>query len=187
MQNEVSRNKLTNKQVVLNLFIGHTKEEELTDAQMLYLRKIRACYGMMLEWFSKNYVMGALISQFSISQSQAYRLYNDAEEIFGSQYKASKEFKRHMAEEMAKEVYRRAKKVGSLGSMIDALHAFIRATGVEREDPDIPDFSKLEPHQIEAVLPQELTVNILETLKAGVINLNNAPVTIDIPHEEVGE
>lgn len=154
---------------------------------MLYLRKIRACYGLMLEWFSKNYIMGALITQFSISQSQAYRLYNDTEEIFGSQYKASKEFKRHMAEEMAKEVYRRAKQLGKLSSMIDALHAFIRATGVEKEDPDLPDFSKLEPHQIEAVLPTELSMNILETLKAGVIKLNEPPVTIDITHEEVRE
>jgi hypothetical protein len=183
----VTRDKPSNKQVIIDLFSGKKKEEDLTSPQITYLRKVRSAYAMLLEAKSSNFILGSLMQTFDISQAQAYRIVRDTEKIFGSQKRTNKEIKRHIAEEMAKQTYRLALQKEDLKGMAAANRAYIEATGIALEDPDLPDFEKLSPSLILAILPNEDIELLRQLLSQGAVNLNSRPKveTIDITHEEL--
>lgn len=178
--------KLSNKEVMVEYFAGRRKREELTDFQLDYLDRIKACYSMMLEAKRKSAIIRMLQELHGVAESGCYKLYAETEEIFGGTTRANKEIKRHIAEEMAKEAWRRAKKIKKVPAMINALNAYIRATGIEEQDPEIPDMQKLEPGVIVTLLPPELEQRIVAQLKEGYVNFNGNVEQFDIAtYEEV--
>lgn len=175
-------------QVVLEMFRGERDELELTDGQYNYLRMLRACYGMLLDVRSKMYIVGRLIETFDISQRHAYNILRDTEQLFGQVHKVDKEINRHISIEMAKETYRLARDEGDLKSMNAANRALIEAAGLNNEDPDLPDFAKLQPSLNIMVLPEGMEQDIQRMLGAGVVNLNKVPDGAEtITYEEVRE
>lgn len=181
----ITRNKNSNKEVIISWFEGRIKDEELTDHQKEYWDRVQTCHASQLKLHARKRTINMLCKRFDLSRATAQRLYADTEEIIGSQRKSNKEFKRLIAEEMAKATYRKARQLDSPGLMVKALHAYIRATGIEMEDSDIPAFNELEPADVYTMLPPTIEKHLLEQLAEGVINLNAAPKTIDIDHEEI--
>lgn len=184
----VTRDKKSNFQIIQSLFEGKLKENELTVHQFDYLRRVRSAYGMMLEAKSNAYIIGRLMETFEISHSQAWRMVRETERLFGNMKKTNKEIKRHIAEEMAKEAFRIAKQRGDTKAMVSAIRAYSEATGINIEDPDLPDFAKLDPSLVIMVLPEEDASILKNLLKGGVLDLNQLPnETVDIEHEEIDE
>lgn len=177
--------KTSNLDVIRELFAGKREEYHLSDSHMQYLRSLRAAYGMLLDVKPKKYVAGVLMMQFDVSQATCYRIIKDAEELFGDINKVNKAWSRHMAVEMAKECYDRARKRENTKDMISATKAFIEATGISLEDADMPDFEKLQPSLVVAVLPEGMEDDIRSLLRGGAVNLNTATVGEYIEHEEV--
>ncbi|MEL7118627.1 MAG: hypothetical protein AAFO07_04280 [Bacteroidota bacterium] len=132
-----------------------------------------------------KYIVGCLMKDFGLSQASAYRINRESKLVFADMVQINKAIERNLAVEMAKENYRIAKLRHSLKEMNRATMALIKAAGLDREDPDIPDFEKIQPSIIIASLPEDMEDAILSTLKQGAIDLNQLPKTIDITHEEV--
>jgi hypothetical protein len=182
----VEKQKLSNKEIIMELFDGKRRESHLTDFQKEYLLQVRSAYSMILAVRSKKYIVSALIMQFKISLDKAYRIIRECSEIFADVGKVDKEIHRHTAIEMAKQSYRKAKKAGSTRDMVSATTALIKAAGLDREDADLPDFEKLNPSLIINVLPEGMEDQIQQLLSGGAVNLNNIPAE-SIPYEEVEE
>lgn len=179
------RNKITDLQVIREYFNLEREEATLTAHQKDKLHRIRAAYGLLLGAHSNFFIVGTLMRTFKISQAQAYREIRDAETLFGAK-KANKQIKRQIAEEMAKEAYRLAKAKGDQKTMVSAVRAYNEATGINIEDPDLPEFEKIQPSLIVTVLPEGVEKGILNLLEGGVVNLNKMPVEAqDIEHEEI--
>lgn len=180
------KQKLSNKEVIRELFEGKRREVHLTDIQKEYLEMVRSAYSMHLAVRSKKYIVGALQQQFDISMDKAYRIIRDCAEIFADVGKVDKEIHRHTAIEMAKKAYRVAKQSGNARDMVSATTALIKAAGLDRDEADLPDFEKLNPSLIINVLPEGMEDQIQQMLQGGAVNLNEIP-TVDTEYEEIEE
>jgi len=169
--------KRTNCETIMAWFEGSIGDNELTNSNREYFERIKSCYRSQMNFEARSKTIKMLRKTYGISAATAQRLYADSEQIYGSQRKFNKEFKRHQAEEMAKAVYRKARKADSLKTMLGAVNAYIRATGVELEDSDIPAFDSLDPGEVIAVLPDNIREAISVMLQGGVVDLNQVEYT----------
>jgi len=172
-------------QVIREYYDGKRSFEELTYEQEEYEKAVRMAYGMHIEIKSQKYIVGSLMKTFGIAQSTAYNVLRDAKTIFADLVDVNKAIERNLAIEMSKEAYRRAKLRDNTRDMIDAVKALIKAAGLDKEDPDLPDFSKIQPSVIVPMLPEGMEDSILEMLQGGAVDLNKVPETIDVNHIEV--
>lgn len=164
---------------------GSINDQELTPSNVEYFERVKICYKSQLKFEAKSKTIKKLSKTFSIGQSAALRIYAETEQIYGSQAKFTKEFKRHKAEEMALAAFRKAQLLDSPTGMGMATNAYIRASGIEQDDSDLPDFQNLDPGNVFALLPEFLAQAIQKGLEGGVVDLNKANYTIDIQHEEI--
>jgi hypothetical protein len=180
---------LSYKEVVMEYFEGKRREEHLSLDHLNYLRMVRQAWALLLDVKSKKYIVGSLIQQFDITYSYAYRILRQTQEIMGSVDQVDKSINRHIAIEMAKEAYRKAQLLDSLSEMNKAIGNFIKASGLDRDDSELPDFSKLDAHLNVMVLPEGMEDLLRQTLEQqGVINLNKLPEGAELTtYEEVDE
>lgn len=187
---EITRDKASDIEVLNRLLMGDLEESDLTEHQMTKLRQMRSAHAMLLDLTPTFQVIGKLMQVFDISQSQAWRVVKMTEQLLGSNRKANKEFKRMIAEEMAKETYRMAKKAGDSKAMAAANRAYNEATGINIEDPELPDFEKLQPSLNIIVINPDIESRVLELLSQGPLDLaelrkHKEQAVVDIPHEEI--
>ena len=164
---EITRNKLTDYQVLYDHLSGKIEEEQLTAHQLEKLHRIRACYGFLLSAKSTFFTIGSLIKTFQISQSQAYRDLRLTEKLFGEIRKSNKAIKRQIAENMALETYRMAKIMGDFRGMNSATKNYIDATGCNIDDPELPDFEKMRPSVNVIMVDESLMKKLKENLHSG--------------------
>lgn len=173
---------------MIEYFAGRRKYEELTDFQITYLDRIKACYDLILKQKRKSTIIRILQEIHGVAESGCFKLYAETEEIFGGTSKVNKEMKRHIAEEMALELWRKARKLDKLSLMDKALKSYIRSTGIEEDDPELPDFEKLQPGVIITLLPPELEQLIQGQLQHGYVNFNgNVEQFEEAEHEEIDD
>lgn len=179
------RDKPTDEQVILEYYSGERLEASMTEHQQEKLRRIRLCVSMLLDAQPHFMIIGKMMKVCDISQGTAYRDLNLTRRLFGKILKSEKEMWRAMAVEMALSDRQAAIKVGDLKARNAATKNFITASGIENEDPDLPDFKKLQPSIIITLLPPGMDSKIDTLLQGGAINLNEFPATIDTEYEEV--
>ena len=126
-----------------------------------------------------------------ISRSQAYNDLRNATKLFGEVVKTGKDSKRALYEGYANKIYQMAlhKSPPDLDQANKALANMIKLSGLDENDPDLPDFSKLEPSQFTINLPPEI-LNVLRVLAhKGAINLSQVRYeslkTLDVQHTEI--
>ena len=91
-------------------------------------------------------VAAILMKRFKgTSRASAYRYINDAKYVYGSTSKTDREYWRSIIVENILETRRRAMADGNykIAAACDA--NLIKATGVDRDDPEMPDFGKIQP------------------------------------------
>ena len=164
---EITRNKLTDYQVLFDHFSGRIDEEQLTEHQIEKVHRIRACYGLLLSAKSTFFILGSLMRTFNLSQSQSYRDLRLTEKLFGEVRKSNKAIKRQIAENMAKETYRMAKADGDFRGMNSATKNFIDATGCNIDDPELPDFEKIQPSVNVIMVDESLIRKLKDNLRSG--------------------
>lgn len=176
----MKRNKKSNAEIIVEWLEGRLHDSELTDANIEYFDRIKACYKSILKFDARSKTLKLLGRTFDIDTRTATRIYKDTEFIYGNTRQHNKEFKRLRAEEMALRAYRRADERNDAKGMVQATNAYIRASGVEQEEIDIPNFSELQPGDVITLLPPALQVMMLKGIEQGVVDLNQAEHTIDI-------
>lgn len=179
-----TKDKRSNCETIIQWFEGRIGDDELTDLNKEYFDRVKTCYKSQIHFEAKSKTIKKLCKTYDVSKATAQRIYAETEQIYGSQQKFTKEFKRHKAEEMALATFRKAQLLDSATGMGMATNAYIRASGIEIEDSDIPDFGALDPGAVFTVLHSAIESAIVSQLAGGVVDLNKANYTIDIPHEE---
>ncbi len=104
--------------------------------------------------------------------AQAYRDVKNATRFFGDINKTSKEGKRYVLYELAFNTYQRAQKSGNLTEENKALSNMIKISGVDRDDPDIPDYSSMDMGLKEIVIPEEILAFMTRGLSKGVVDVS---------------
>lgn len=161
------RNKPTDYQVLNDLFSGKCDESDLTSHVREKLLRVRAVYAQLLEGKGTYQIVTNLTTEHSVSQAQAYRELNLTEKLFGKVRKSNKAIKRQIAENMALEAYRIAKEAKDAKVMASAAKAYIDATGCAIDDPEMPDFEKIQPSINIITVSDELLKRIEGSMSKG--------------------
>ncbi|MEL6968633.1 MAG: hypothetical protein AAFO02_00580 [Bacteroidota bacterium] len=178
-------NRKSQAEVIIDWFEGRIGDHELTEKNLEYFERVKSCYRSQMDFRPKSKTIKMLIKTYKVSRATAQRLYNETETIWGSTQRFNQAFMRHQAIEMAKSAFRKAKLAKAPKQMVQAINAFIRASGIENEAADIPLFENLQPGDVYTMLPEAIGKMILDKLEGGVVDLNQNPHTIEIAHEEV--
>lgn len=118
---------------------------ELNNIQQELCKRYEAAFTLLCEFHSNEQAITKLMSTFSICRSQAYKDIKNAIDLFGDATKASKEGKRYILYEMAMANYNLAISKNDLEQANRAMTNLIKITGIEHDDPDLPDPSKIQP------------------------------------------
>ncbi len=177
-----------NKQEDINILRRYFKDdldwEALTDHQRDKAQQIRSAYTWLLEAWAQADIVKELEKDFDVSTTTAYRVIRNTEIIFGSLRRANKDILRQIAISAAKEALYLAKKAKDYKAIAGATKLLSDVGGLNTEDPDMPDFEKLQPSLIVTVLPEGMEAQLQRMLGGGAIDFNNflPPIT---PHEDV--
>lgn len=106
-----------------------------------------------------------------ISRATAYRDCVCAISLFGDISKATKEGIRHLATEITKDAIIIARLKNNEDGMMKGAKNLASINGVNLTDPDMVDFSKLEPHTYNLNLPPQAVSAILQMLNGGKVDL----------------
>lgn len=165
---------------------GELRKDDLSLDEEDYLEKMLKVYHLMTEGHPKTFIRRTIGEDYMITYAAQYQLERDTERVFGNINKINRAIEQHIAVEMAKEAYRLARESKSVGNMIKAQQALVKAIG---DDPgETPNFEKLQPSLIVAALPEGMEEQIQLLLQQGHINLNKAPKRLEaeaIPFEDV--
>ena len=151
-------------------------------------------------------VCNILMDRFKISQSQAYQDILNAKNIFGEMRNASKEAMRYIVTQWATDLFKMAKTTKNFKSMEKALERITKVNNLDKEDPEMPDASKINPpvqlitidfefikHPFFKLMDDTTQKQILEMYREFMAQLKLSPLAQysdmflieDIPHSEV--
>jgi hypothetical protein len=107
--------------------------------------RLDTAFSFLCKFKSNEQAKLLLVEKFNYSPAQAYRDLRSAIELFGDVVKSKKEAHRYILYEMGINNYQLAEKKHDADQMNRALANLIKITGVDREDYDLPDPSKIQP------------------------------------------
>jgi hypothetical protein len=107
--------------------------------------RLESAFTLLCKYHSNEQAKDRLISQFNYTPRQAYRDIRSALELFGDVIKTKKEASRYILYELAMKNYQLAASKSDIDQMNRAVANLIKITGVDREDIDLPDPSKIQP------------------------------------------
>ena len=86
-----------------------------------------------------------LMKMYNISNFTAYKDIRNAKMLFGDAYKASTEGLRYIVSQWCIDMYRMAYIAKDFDAMSNALGKLIKANCLDRQDPNLPDITKIQP------------------------------------------
>lgn len=174
------------KQVALNAIRDHylNGTELATKHEEIRIRWV-AAFAMLCNFHSIQQAVPLLASKFDISDATVYRDISSAVKLFGDVLKASKDGYRWIVYEYCVKTFQLAAKHGDHKAMNMANSNMIKVLGLDRDDPDTPDFTKLEPSMIVTVLSDGMEKQLKQLLQGGAVNLNNFAPAETIQFEDV--
>lgn len=141
--------------------------DQLTDNERKMLERRMEAWTLIRNYSSHADAAAILMKRFpGISRATAYRDCADAVSMFGDISRATKEGIRHLSSEIARDAINIARIKNNEDAMLKGAKALADINGVNTIDPDVPDFSALEPHVYELALPPEF-VNAFQNLISG--------------------
>lgn len=93
-------------------------------------------------------IANTLVTEFGVSIATARNDIRAAMQVFGDLDRVPKEAHRQRAIEMALDTFRMAEALKDTEGMAKATKNYIAATGVDKDDPDLPDLEKLMRERI---------------------------------------
>jgi hypothetical protein len=148
-------------------------ELRLSADMQKYQEDCRACLGFLLKGYSQGTIVELLETERGIPYASAWRIIRETEEIFGSQGEVDKRMKRMIASEMAQIAYETARDKHDSKGMTAATNAYIKAWGLDRDDPDLPDFSKLDTPANILVIDAVVAEKLGRLPAGGAVDLNS--------------
>lgn len=142
------------------------KEEEIRE-------RWSACFSLLCQYHSPQQAVSVMQQRFGISEAQAYRDVKSAMELFGDVNASDKQAYRHILFEFAMKIFQLAATKSDLAEMNKSLNTMVKIRGLDREDPDIPDFSLLQNNVFNINLEQNQLAALQNIIKSGVIEVDH--------------
>lgn len=161
------RNRKTDIQCIRDWYKDESGELKLTKHQEIKRKRILVAQSMLASAKPNSEIIEVLSEDFDISGGQAFRDVKDAIALYGDLRKAEKEGLRYIIYDMALHSYNTAKKDANVKGMNAAINNMTKLLGLDREEPDLPDFEKLEPSTYIITLDEEVREMFLAFINMG--------------------
>lgn len=150
---------------------GRVELSEINKA--IYERLKFAWFQMTQQHYSRTQTVSIIEKHFGITERQAYIDVNEALSLFGDMSKVEKEAMRMIIYEAGMKTFQLAAAQKDPKAMATALKVVSKGLGLEREDTDPPDYSKLEQNIYVIQIDESQKKNIDKLLgQSGTIDLN---------------
>jgi len=160
---------------------------ELTDNQKEILQRLKFAWTNLCNEYTQRQIIPMLMENFNVSDESARQDIRAAIQLYGNVMKADKEGMRYVMYEKAMTIMERAIKKEDFKAASSALNTAMRLLRLDQEDPDMPDFERLEPHKYEIKIPHSVKEALLSLSKSPVLNLSKMPATFTEEAEYVIE
>lgn len=155
----------------------------LPDAVARRHKRAKFIYNKMIEGEKSREIIVSAMKHFEMSERQMYLDMKLAREVFGSVEKMEKNIQRAMVDNKAKEILKKAINEDNLKEANSAIKNLIKLHNLDKENPELPDFSKLDPSLYTIILDQQGMEITDKMTDQGVIDLSK--VAEDIPYEDI--
>lgn len=130
---------------ILGWFLDDTGKSTLSKKNEDLRLRWECAYDFQCNYKTPLQSAPLLMAKFGISRAQAYRDIRNSTNLFGDINNTRKEGSRNILYEYAMKALQQASRDGNTTEMNRAVSNMIKIKGLDREDPNIPDFSRLEP------------------------------------------
>lgn len=167
-----SDSKLSTKDKIFAFYLDG-ENIELTDKEKSIKERWTAAFSLLCNYHSPQQAVNVLVKEFQISEAQAYRDVKNSMELFGNVTESDKQAYRHILFEFAMKVFQLAATAKNLPEMNKAIATMVKIKGLDREDPDIPDFSMIQNNQFNITLEDNQLKQLNKILGSGTINIDD--------------
>lgn len=157
----------------ITAFYLDSKAVQLTAKEEEIHQRWVACFSLLCQFHSPLQVVNVLKQRFQISEAQAYRDIRDSADIFGDVITTNKEAYRHILFEFAMKVFQLSATKNDLAEMNRSLITMMKLRGLDKDDPDIPDFAALQSNTYNIVLESSQQQQLSNFLAKGVVNIDD--------------
>lgn len=160
---------------------------ELTPTLQQKLERITTAKSLLLQHKFVHKVQRMLMKHYSYTIASAMKDLNLMNQVFGPLMQVTRDMRKVIAEEMIRQDRDMALEMKDTKALNMTTSNYIKLYGLDKDDADLPDFSKFEFHQnIIAVLPEQVGINppeeeqLIQKVQDWIDNN-----TDDIDHEDI--
>jgi len=146
----------------------------LTDKQSEIFERIKLAWSLLSEkHLSRQQAATQVSKTYNISEIQGHNDVRDALNLFGEATRAQKEGLRFVTYEAIMKTFQLAYKAEDYRTMADATKNMIKVLGLDKDDPDAPDFARLEQHIYIMQIDADVKDKLMEMVRRhGTTDLN---------------
>jgi hypothetical protein len=111
---------------------------------------------------------------YKVALNTAYQYLQWAKELYGDIQDGNKSANRAIVFAYAQEAFKMGSMTRNAGAMSSAVAQMVKILGLDRDEPELPDFSKIKPPTIVLGLPEETQKQLLMLVQAGVVDLTKS-------------
>lgn len=119
---------------------------ELSDEEERILARWDLADDLLRQYNKERDVVAMLMHKFKVSKATAINDVMNAKLVYGYSSRIEKDYERRNIKEITSEIIAACMKVSDFTTVLRALKIRIVALGLNKEDPDIPDWGKIEQH-----------------------------------------
>lgn len=119
---------------------------ELSEAEERILVRWDLADDLLRQYNKERDVVAMLMHKFKVSKATAINDVMNAKLVYGYSSRIEKDYERRNIKEITSEIIAACMKVSDFTTVLRALKIRIVALGLNKEDPDIPDWGKIEQH-----------------------------------------
>ena len=169
----IQRNKQSPEQYITQ-HLSNPERYPLTDKQQELFERVKAAWGYLTDkGLSREQTARKVAEQFGVSVETARKNVTATISIYGLNSRAEKEGMRMIVYEMISKTFQLAAKREDLKTMAACQKNLIKVFGLDRDDPDTPNFEKLEQNN-------NYIINVPADQMAHLYNMLSAPGSIDL-------
>jgi hypothetical protein len=130
---------------IRQFFVNDDDSIILTEHEKELRERFEKAFSLLCNYHSNEQAVTVMMKHYGYSRAQAYRDIRNATDIFGDVLQSKKEASKHILSEMAMKNYQLAASRNDLDNMNKAVANLIKIAGVDRDEFDLPDPSKIQP------------------------------------------
>lgn len=132
---------------------------------------LKEVHGYRLRFKSKKRIVELIQMLHPVSERQAYNYINETEYVFGKVGGVDKDYERQFLLTVALKNIRLALSRKDPKAINSAIITYHMVAGLDKDDSNMPDFSKLEQHIYNISLPESQEKFLKKLLESGTIDL----------------